>query len=291
MDIDAARTFLTTHGRVLDRRRFEVLVNGGDPSAVLAAVDGYRNPDGGYGWGLEPDLRDVTSQPGGALHAFEAIADAGVATPRAVELCDWMAANSLPDGGVPFALPVRDSAGCMPFWAEADHSTSSLQITAAVVSTALRVARFDPAVAAHPWIERATSYCLTAMAEMSEWHAIELRFSLHVLDLLPEQADLLKQLRAEIPQSGVLGVQGGLPEEALRPLDFTPYPDRPLRSLFSAEVITADLERLAAGQQEDGGWRVDFQSYSPAAELEWQGYQTVWAVGVLAANGAVSLSG
>ena len=45
------------------------------PAAVLAAVDGYRNRDGGYGWGLEPDFRSRTSQPGGALHAFEAFAD------------------------------------------------------------------------------------------------------------------------------------------------------------------------------------------------------------------------
>ena len=40
-----------------------------DPSGLLAALDGYRNPDGGYGWGLEPDLRTPESQPGAALHA------------------------------------------------------------------------------------------------------------------------------------------------------------------------------------------------------------------------------
>jgi hypothetical protein len=50
-------------------------------------------------------------------------------------------------------------------------------------------------------------------------------------------------------------------------------------------VINADLDRLAASQQEDGGWRVDFASFSPAAELEWQGYETVRAVSVLRANG------
>ena len=54
---------MAAHGRVLDRRRLELL-EGGDPAAVLAALDGYRNPDGGYGWGLEPDLRAQESQPG-----------------------------------------------------------------------------------------------------------------------------------------------------------------------------------------------------------------------------------
>lgn len=76
-DIGAAGTSLIRHGRVLDRRRFALLTGSGAAEAVLDAVDGYRNPDGGYGWGSEPDLRDPTSQPAGALHAFEAMADAG----------------------------------------------------------------------------------------------------------------------------------------------------------------------------------------------------------------------
>ena len=57
IDLTAATGFMATHARVLDRRRFELLLGTGDPDAVLAAADGYRNPDGGYGWGLEPDLR------------------------------------------------------------------------------------------------------------------------------------------------------------------------------------------------------------------------------------------
>src|SRR5215218_4079019 len=104
MDLSAARSFMATHARTLDRRRFELIdpEAEGDAEAVLAAVDGYRNADGGYGWGLEPDLRSSESQPGGALHAFEAIADAAPApTPRARELCDWLDRAALPDGGLP----------------------------------------------------------------------------------------------------------------------------------------------------------------------------------------------
>src|SRR5262245_31446229 len=187
-DLGAAGAFLTSHGRVLDRRRFGVLTASGSADAVLDALDGYRNPDGGYGWGLEPDLRDVTSQPGAALHALEAMADAApLTTPRAVELCDWLEASSLPDGGVPFALPVKSAVACMPFWAEADPSVSSLQITAAVTLNALRVARHDPAVAEHPWLARATAYCLEQIAEPNrEWGAIELMFALLMLDVLAD---------------------------------------------------------------------------------------------------------
>ena len=39
--------------------------------------------------------------------------------------------------------------------------------------------------------------------------------------------------------------------------------------------LLGNQRHLAAGQQPDGGWRVDFNSFSPAAELEWRGAITV----------------
>src|SRR5204863_7567626 len=110
IDLAAAASFMATHARTLDRRRFER-----DGAAILAAVDGYRNADGGYGWGLEPDLRAPESQPGGALHALEAFADAApLVTPHAAELCAWLDSVTLPDGGLPLALSVADPTGLRP---------------------------------------------------------------------------------------------------------------------------------------------------------------------------------
>lgn len=290
IDLEAASTFMTTHARLLDRRRFSLLVGQGEPAAVLAAVDGYRNADGGYGWGLEPDLRSPESQPGGALHAFEAFAEAAPATtPRAAELCDWLASVALPDGGIPFALPVTDPAGCAPFWAEADSSVSSLHITSAVAAMAHHVARHDPAVAGHPWLATATSYCLAAIETMSSSpHALEVLYVLGLLDVLGRDGrdvgGLVERVGAAIPGSGAMHVGGGLEDEMVRPLDFAPEPGGPVRALFDDDAVAADLTRLAGLQEEDGGWTVDYSAYSPAAALEWRGYVTMRAVRTLQRN-------
>jgi len=293
VDLAAAADFMAGHARLLDRRRFDVLFGGGDAAALFAAVDGYRNPDGGYGWGLEPDLRSRTSQPGGALHAFEAWADGAPATtPRAVELCEWLAGVTLPDGGLPFALPVPDPAACAPFWASADSSRSSLQITAIVAVAAHRLAATDPAIAAHPWLARATEFCLTAVRGLdAEPQAMELAFAVQLLDAAavrtPGAVELLDGLRPHVPADGLLHVAGGAEDEFMRPLDFAPSPGGPARALLGPGVVEADLQRLAAAQQDDGGWRVDFASYSPAATLEWRGHRNVQALLLLRANGVL----
>lgn len=292
IDLAAAKRFVATHGRVLDRHRLACLLRDdpADRTRVLAALDAHRNPDGGYGWGLEPDLRDHTSQPAPALHAFEAMADAAPeTTPRALALCEWLTAVAVEDGALPFALPVDDPTGCAPFWVDADHRAPSLQITSVVLAQALRVAAHDPAVAGHPWIAAATSWCLAAIREVEAApHALVLGFSLGLLDELgadhPGVADHVEVLGRHVPDDGIVPVEGGLADEVLRPLDLSPRPGRPSRAVVPAAAVAADLERLAGQQQPDGGWPVEWQTYSPQSELEWRAILTIRAVVTLRAN-------
>jgi hypothetical protein len=290
VDLDAARSFMAGHARVLDRHRLLTLLGEGAAANALAAVDAYRNPDGGYGWGLEPDLRSVTSQPVGAMQAMEVFAEAApTTTVRAVELCDWLHGQTLSGGGLPFALPVEDPGGSSPIWTSGDGTASSLQMTSQVAAHAHRLAPHQIEVAEHPWLEAATRYCLDAIRGMGAAPGPhELMFSLRFLDAaaprLPEADAAVDLLARHVPPGGAVPVQGGAAGEMLRPLDLSPWPGSPSRRLFDDQVVEEDLVRLAGLQQPDGGWIVDFESSSPAAELEWRGYATVAAVGTLVAH-------
>jgi hypothetical protein len=187
---------------------------------------------------------------------------------------------------------VSSSAGCAPFWADADPTVSSLQITAIVTAMAHRVASGDPAVAQHDWLRRATDYCLEASEAMAdELPAMARAFALQALaaaaHMRPEADAVIERLAAPIPESGRLHVRGGLPDEFMRPLDFAPFPDGAARRRLSGEAVAADVERLASAQQNDGGWPLEFQSYSPAAALEWRGHLTVNALSLLKRNGVM----
>ncbi len=291
VDLDAARSFMATHARPLDRRRFALAVDGGQAWEVLAALDSYRNPDGGYGWGIEPDLRARTSQPAGAMHAFEAMRECAPATTaHARALCDWLSSASLPGGGLPFARPVDDAAGCAPFWVAADPTEPSLQITCAVAAYAHEVARHDRAVAAHPWLAAATASCMDALVgQAPPSFALEVLYAVRFLDAasatVPGAEDELARIVATLPAGGRLHVTGGADDEFIGPLDLAPWPGTPARELLPAPGVEAELEAVAAAQRPDGGWDATWVSHSPAAQLEWRGYLTVRAVRLLIANG------
>ncbi|GGN87697.1 hypothetical protein GCM10010112_70580 [Actinoplanes lobatus] len=280
-DLAAAVRFAAGNARNLDRRRLHHLLGDLPAQDVMAALDGYRNPDGGYGWALEPDLRSVTSQPVAAMHALEVMAEVRDTGPGPVALLDWLMRHSLDDGGMPFALPFADATGSAPHWAGADPGVSSLQMTAQLAGHAHRLARHRPDVGGHPWLAAATGYCLGAIERIEAApHAYELMFALRFLDAV-DAPQLLERLARFVRMDGPTPVEGGADGEVLYPLDFTPHPGTASRKLFDPGAVAADRERLAAGQQADGGWTVTFPAYSPAAAVEWRGYATVAAVAVL----------
>ena len=255
VDLQAATDFLTTHARVLDRRRLELLLGRGDAAGVRAALGAYRNADGGFGWGLEPDLRVPGSQPAGALHAFETLAEDGRRRGDGAGAVRLAGRGDAARRRAPVrARRTRPPPASRGRAGGADPAASSLHITAAVCEQAHRV----PAAAGHPWLERATAHCLAAIRAQDEpGGSYKLKFTLGLLDAIGAQDDLERHAR-HLPSSGVREVAGGIEGEALRPLDFSPHPGRPLRALVAPEAIEADLDRLAAGQQDDGGWTIDF---------------------------------
>jgi hypothetical protein len=158
-----------------------------------------------------------------------------------------------------------------------------LQVTAQVAVNAHHVAKHDAAVRAHPWLPRATEWCLAAIDSVrTKPFAYELLFAIRFLDAVadvePDALGLLDKLGAYIPADGVVPVEGGVEGEALGALDFVTRPDGAVQKMFAGGILERELERLIDAQESDGGWTVRFVSVSPAAALEWRGYATVEAL-------------
>ena len=69
----SGREFILREGRLLERRLFATCFEGAPATGVVDVLRGYRNDDGGFGHGLEPDKRCPASLPIDVEAALQAL--------------------------------------------------------------------------------------------------------------------------------------------------------------------------------------------------------------------------
>ena len=273
-DLDSARRFVQLHARLLDRRRFDHLLDGAPAEPVAAAIAAYANADGGYAGVIEPDIRTTTSQPIGVLTAFDLLHEIGGRAEPAT--LDWLASIADDDGGVPFSLATVDDAPHAPWMAPTEGP--SLHMTSAVAAGAIRLG------AQHPWVHAATTFCRERIDAADSLSAYETKYALEFLDACGD-TERLERVGARIPPDGRLPVQGGVEGEALSLLTLAPRPDSHVRRLLPADKVEAELDALEAAQDDDGAWTPEWLAWSTAVTHEWRGRLTVDTLATLRANG------
>ncbi|MFD7653945.1 prenyltransferase/squalene oxidase repeat-containing protein [Actinosynnema sp. NPDC059797] len=291
--IEAARTFLWHNARVLEQRRFAFLFDGGPAEPVVHAVLAHRNDDGGFGHALEPDGRGPTSQP---LHTFTALSllhevgatDAGAGAIVSGAL-DFLASVANPDGGVPNCLATASEHPRAPWWQVSGDG--DLLMTALLASTLHRIG------AEHPWLDRATEFCWRGVDGLVKSHPYEAAACAHFLDAAPDRdraTAAAGRLGALVREQGLVDLgEGQAPEgyaagETHKPHHYAPTPDHLARSWFTDEEVERDLDDLAAGQREDGGWTFPWPSWTPVTTYEWRPIVTIEALRTLRAYGRIS---
>jgi hypothetical protein len=294
-DFPAAEQFMAGHARVLDRRRFERLFGGGDAGPVRDAVAAYRNPDGGFGHGLEPDGRAPGSQPPAVELALRILDETGAWDDGLVAgACRWLRATAPAEGGAAFADPGIEAWPHAPWWVPEEGRPASLVTTGLIAGTLYRRQVSDP------WLDRATVVMWSRIRRLPDRDGstgglaggvaggYEMFGVLRFLQHVPDRArarDAFGRAGPLILERDLAALDPDAPGEVHSPLDFAPEPESLARSLFDEATIKAHLDHLAGAQREDGGWTVSWPAWSPAAEQDWRGSATVDALRVLRANG------
>lgn len=281
--LDAAARFIHSSARLLERHRFAHLFLGADAGPVLQALRAYRNPDGGFGHALEPDVRDPASQPIPTQSGLEILAEAGARDDAMVApAAGFLAGIARADGGVPFALPSALDHPHAPHVSAPDASS--------VIQTAANAAALYRLGSDHPWLDRASEFCFAQIARLEPapdpGTGYSIRFSVWFLDAVPdgERAEAALDSLAGLQTSGMFG-EPGATGDIQTPLDVSPWPGSRSRRLFDPGLIDRHLDALAAGQEDDGGWSFGWPAWNAAAAHEWRGIVTVHALKVLRANG------
>jgi hypothetical protein len=290
--VAAARAFLDREGRLIERRLAAVLFDGAHASGVVDAVRAYRNPDGGFGHGLEPDKRCPASLPVDvecALDILLAASEADAAQgsdARDVgglvrEACDWLASVAAPDGAVPLAFPIVERYPRAEHWSDWTYAPG-LNPTAGLAG------RLHQLGVTHPWLDRATEWTWVRLGSGFDEDAHALSEVLVFLAQVPDRGRAeaaAAQVSDWLAKAAWYRADPTDPEYGLTPLHLAPSPDSPWRRLFDDRTVEGHLDRLLRDQQPDGGWPITWEPPGIAATLEWRGIETLRALRVLRAYG------
>ena len=236
------------HARLLDRRRFELLVGGGDPDAVLAAARRpTATPTAATAGAWSPTCGRRESQPGGALHAFEVFEDIA---PRHVA----RAPSSCATGWTPSRCPTAGSRSrCRSPTRPAARRSGPTPTRRPRRCRSPRTSRPPPTASPPttppsprtPGSPGPPDYCLDAIDAIDE-RALRARARglaavprRRARQPTPRPPALLERLGAFLPPTGRSASRAAPRTRSIRPLDFAPYS----RTVRSARCFDPEADR------------------------------------------------
>ena len=278
----AATDFIWTTARLLDRARFAYHFLDAPRGPVVAALRAYQNPDGGFGSGLEPDIRARSSQTIPTWTALVLLDELDAFDdPLVRPALDFLQTVTTAQGGVPFALASVMDYPRAPWWNVPADPPASVNPTAAIAALLYKNH------VEHPWLEPAAAFCWQHIESIESTNPYDARAILPFLEHVPQRdraERAFERLSKMILDGGLVALDPAPREEAHYPLMYAPTPDTIARRMFSGEVMDRHLDAFSTQQEKDGGWPINWLVWAPAVGLEWRGVVTVDALLTLRAD-------
>ncbi|MDT3429122.1 hypothetical protein J2Z22_004722 [Paenibacillus forsythiae] len=279
MNFEKAANFIWNNGRLLERRIFEYIFQGGSKNNILNAIEAYQNDDGGFGNAIEPDLRTPDSQPLYMEFALKTLYDCNIKdTEISQKACDYVSYHADLNTGIPTIYPLSVN------YPRAQHWNNPLSIEPSFSRLTGLVGLLKWQGIKHPWLDKATEVCLNDISSKvyDDAHTILTAFCL--LESLP-QTDYVKglfdKLSKELFEARFFQLDATSRSYGLSPLEFSPSPTSYCRSLFSNITVQDHLKVLEFQQDEDGGWQIEWEPPSEMAKLEWRACKTLKSLMIL----------
>jgi hypothetical protein len=274
--LERAADFVWLTGRVLDQRRLAHLTGDAGAAGVLAALDGYAVGDGGHAFGLEPDIRGPLPQPLAAMTALRLLDEVdALDADRAAPTCRWLGGHVTPDGGIPAILDSIRAYPRPPWLEPPDRPAGGLLPTARIAGLLFKHG-ITP-----PWLAAAAEFCWDAIERLETSHPYEVESAVAFLDHAADRGravkaaarlgDLVRDQRLVLLDpanpEGIRPAPGYIEGEFHYAYDYAPSPDTLAARWFSADEIATGLDHLAATQQDDGGWQINWRRWAPTTEF------------------------
>jgi hypothetical protein len=242
-----ARDYVFGSGVLWERALYTYLFDSGSPEHVQRCLLAYKNPDGGWGNGLEHDLKAPDSHPLALEYLLGIIRDFDLPTGSLLDgTPQWLEQHQQADGSLRNPPTLKDYP-IAPWWAEWGGQT----MPDSIVGNLTRLGIVTPALAeatrrwvqANQSLEKIRSNAWLFMA----YHAYD--YFMNVTDF-PDAA-AYRQATLE----NIVDCASKAPEKQYYSLfAFAPTPDSPVAQALPDGLLARALDYLQATQRDDGGW-------------------------------------
>ena len=296
-----AKEYIYEQGRALDQQRFEFHFEQGDAISVLMELVRYQNNDGGFGHGLEPDLRTPDSSAIATATAFGILREinAPASEPLIQRAVAYLRNSYAPNLGLWPIIPLEaENAPHAPWWS---HAESEQNFGGFLVNPRAALVGYlhdYPGLVPASFLAQVTVDMLEHLATITppvEMHELQCLVTLSESPYLPTvvRNALKPKLRQLAPHT--VAVE---PEKwqsyALPPLGVISSPTAFLTAVIPASAIAANLDFLIEQQLPDGSWPlawnwafVDEQAWAEA-ESDWKSHLALGNLLVLRAFGRLA---
>lgn len=285
---DRATRFMREEARPLERALFTYYFEKGSRTSVLAALVPFQNSDGGFGHGIEPDIRSGWSSVIGTVTALDILrrVRADEDTPGLPAALGYLVeAYDVDSERWPIVPPEIEDAPHAPWWSYADSAENFRGFWANPRASVIAHLHQYKRLAPSPFTEGARQAVVDDLMRYSqrmEMHDLLCFVDLLETDGLPieQYESILDKLRRALPHS-VETDPAQWTGYGLQPLQVVYYPGSPLAGVLDHGVVHANLDHFIDEQQPDGSWApnwawdfIDADAWA-AAEREWRGIITL----------------
>ncbi len=293
---EAARSFVETDGRPLERALLRHGVGQGSMDEAMVALIAFQNPDGGFGHGLEPDMRSPASTAIATSIGLRLLVRIGAPArhPTVVGAIEWLDGALDRETGVwPIVGRDVEQAPHAPWWTWSEDMAAGwngfhFNPTAEILAHLYRYRAATPA-GVFEYAEAGLRRALAQLELLEGAYDLKCAIRLAEADGLPP--DLAGPLEALVRRS--IAAHDPADDHA-SPFDAAPTPSSPFADLVDGRIEAA-LTRLIETQADDGGWPwnpdwhwgyVDRKAWADA-HRDWRGWITRENLETLLAYGRV----
>jgi hypothetical protein len=293
---ERARDFLAHRARPLERALFEVEFEAGAAEAAALCLDEFRNADGGYGMGLEPDLGLPASSVLATTYALQILAELGVSSGdgRVAAAVDWLV--GVYDDELGAWRQITEEAEQHPHaghWAwelhrDGDRWPVGILPRAEVLAHLHRSADRVPATLLAEQTRRLVADLEAADASIGADALVRCELFVRTPEAPAAARDAVARRVREIGTAMVCRDPEKWSGYVARPLKLAPNPQSILAEDLDSDV-QRNLDHEIASQDSDGSWAPSWsweESHPEAwavAEREWRGILTLETLGSLRA--------